>query len=211
MTSLFRLSASVLVAAMLAGCGAQGLAPVAAQQKSLAVAATMSVDPGVEKLIADFKAIAGYDDQAMAKRATIIATLGESDSDLAMQFLEDQYNRLGEYPEAVRAGWETKLGDAMVSLDTYDEELDEEAISEGPGSNLVQAEAYYDAMTRRKRHKGFVGWVSNGWHKFWAGLTGKKLKKKRRRRPTPAPSYPSDPSQGNPYGGGTYPSNGYRY
>src|SRR3954463_10210642 len=105
MTSLFRLSAAVLVAAMMAGCGAQGLAPVAAQQKSLVAAATMSVDPQVEKTIADFKAITGYDDQAMAKRATLIAILGDSDSDLAMSFLEDQYNRIGEYPETVRASW----------------------------------------------------------------------------------------------------------
>jgi hypothetical protein len=201
MTSLFRLSAAVLVATMLAGCGAQGLAPVAAQQKSLVAAATMSVDPNVEKMIKDFKAIAGYDDAAMAKRAILIATLGDSDSDLAMQFLEDQYNHLGDYPAAVRDSFEAKLGDALEALDTYDEEIDEEAIAKGPGTGLVQAEAYYDAMTRRKRHKGFVGWVSNGWKKFWAGLTGKKPRKKRHRRPTPAPSYPSDPTGGYPTGG----------
>lgn len=202
MTRFYRASAALLVAAMLAGCGAKGLAPVSAQAKTLAAQAVMAVDPNVEKMIADFKAIQGYDDAAMNKRALLVNALGDSDSDLALQFLEDQYNHLGDYPANVRDGFEAKLGDALEALDTYDEELDEEAITEGPGSNLVQAEAYYDAMTRKKRHKGFIGWVSSGWKKFWAGLTGKKTKKKRHRRPTPAPSYPSDPTGGYPSGGG---------
>lgn len=201
MSILYRTTASVLLVALLAGCGAQGLAPApAATQKSLVSAAMMSVDPNVQKLIADYNSINGFDESAMARRSAIVAALGESDSDLAMNFLQKEYDRLGSLPENVRATFETKLGDALTALDTYDPALDDAAIAAGPGTTLEQAETYYDAMTRSRRHKGFFAWLKTGLRNFWRGLTGRKPIKKRRRRPTPStPSYPTDPSYNPSY------------
>lgn len=216
MSLLYRSSAALLVAAMLAGCGAQSMGPVSAtavSAMSLQAKAVVPVDPQVQTLITSYKAINGYDDAAMSKRESIVAQLGDSDSDLAANFLESEYDNLSSYPDAVRNVFEDKLVDALLALDTYDSEQDDAAISAGPGDSLVSMETYFDATTRRNRHKGFLHWVTspfrwvgNGIKHFMAGLTGKRTPKRHRRPSSGGGGFPGGGS--NYPGGGNYPGNG---
>ena len=207
-THLYRASAALVALAMLSGCGAQAIsqAGTAAVQRQ-AQAASAAVD--VDKLIADFKAVEGFDDAAMKRRAGIVAQLGDTDDDRAMAFLQAEYENLASYPEAVRPGFEARLVEAIDALDTYDEALDEALIAAGAGaSGSIQEAAFLDAMARKKRKKGLghwltapFRWVGNGL-RWLVGAKPAKKKKRRKPRPKPAPDpgYPADPA---------YPAGGY--
>lgn len=208
-TQLYRASAALLVAAMLAGCGAQAISPAgtATLQRSAQAASAAAID--VDKLISEFKGLQGFDEEAMKRRAAIVAQLGDTDDDRAMAFLQAEYENLASYPEALRPAFEVKLVEAIDALDTYEEALDEPIIAAGPGTpGTMQAAAYMDALARRKRKKGLGYWLTAPFR--WVGnglrwLVGMKPKKKpkKRRKPRPDPGYPSDPSY--PPSGGSYP------
>jgi hypothetical protein len=202
LTTLYRASAALVAAAMLAGCGAQAIAPTgasAALQRTIQAASAVAVD--VDELIAEFKALEGFGADAMKRRAAIVAQLGDSDDDEAMAFLQAEYENLAAYPEAVRPPFEMSLVTAIDALDTYDESLDEPIIAEGPGAaGSLQEAAYLDAMARKKRKKGLgywlsapFRWVGNGL-RWLVGAKPKKKKKRRKPRPKPDPGYPTDPS-----------------
>lgn len=203
--TLRRASAALLVAAMLAGCGSQGLAPQAtsatliAAQKAFRAASAPASAVDVDKLIAEFKGIQGYDEAAMTRRVALMTQLADTDDDRAMAFLQAEYENLSAYPEAVRASFEPKLAEAIDALDTYDEALDEPVIAMGAGTTTAQAEDYAEAMARRKRHKGLLywlgtpfRWIGNGL-RWLVGAKPKKKKKRRKPRPQPDPGYP-DPA-----------------
>jgi hypothetical protein len=224
MNRLYRSSAALLVAALLAGCGAQTIGPVSATSvaaMSLRAQAVAPADPQVPALIAEFKSISGYDDAAMLKRTEIVNKLGQTDSDTAATFLQAEYEHLAAYPDAVRPTIEEKIIDALLTLDTYDAEQDEESLKVGPGQTLVQMESYYDAATRQARHKGFIHWVSTpfrwvgkGIKRFFQGLTGQKPKRSRGgggRRPSPgggSGNMPVSGPNGGGFGGGNYGGSG---
>ena len=201
-TPLYRASAALLTAAMLAGCGAQAssLAGTPAIQRAVQAASAQAID--VDKLIADFQAVQGFDDEAMQRRSAIVAQLGDTDDDRAMAFLQAEYENLTAYPEAVRPALERRLVEAIEALDTYEEALDEPLIAAGAGApGSLQEAAYLDAQARKKRKKGLAHWVTAPFR--WIGnglrwLVGIKPKKKKKRRkprpkPTPTPDYPADP------------------
>ncbi len=198
-THLYRASAALLVAAMVTGCGAQAMSPAgtATIHRSAQAASAAAID--VDKLIADFKAIQGFDEEAMKRRQAIVAQLGDTDDDRAMAFLQAEYENLASYPETVRPTFELKLVEAIDALDTYDEALDEALIAAGTGTKgSIQEAAFMDAMARRKRKKSLGYWLTAPFR--WVGsglrwLVGAKPKKKpkKRRKPRPDPGYPSDP------------------
>lgn len=204
---LFRASAALLAVAMLAGCGAQAISPAGAAsiQRNVQAASAAAVD--VDKLIGEFKAIEGFEDAAMKRRAFLVLQLGDTDDDRAMAFLQAEYENLPSYPEAVRVGFEAKLVEAIDALDTYDEALDEPILAAGAGTvGSLQEAAYMDALARKKRKKGLghwltapFRWVGNGL-RWLVGAKPKKKKKRRKPRPSPAPApdpgYPADPAWG---------------
>lgn len=204
---LHRASAALLLAAMLTGCGAQAIAPAGAASVQRVVSAASAAAIDVDKLITEFKAIDGFEADAMKRRAAIVAQLGDTDDDRAMAFLQAEYENLGAYPDAVRPTFEMNLVAAIDALDTYDEMLDEPLIAAGPGAvGSLQEAAYLDAMARKKRKKGLghwltapFRWVGNGL-RWLVGMKPKKPKKRRKPRPKPDPGYPTDPA---------YPPAGY--
>ncbi|MEB3329570.1 MAG: hypothetical protein VKQ33_10095 [Candidatus Sericytochromatia bacterium] len=203
-----RLTASLLLVALLSGCGAQGLAPA----RATAVAATVSRAAAAEaaqvtKLIAAYQAIVGHDAAALAQRGDLLVRLGDTDDDRAVALVQSEYAALAQVPEAHRAALEAQLIDALDGLDTYDPALDDPIIAAGPGTTAEQQKAYADAMARRKRRKGLVYWLTSPFR--WAGdglkwlgdrLAGKKKSKRKKRRKKPKPTYPDYPS---------YPSDPY--
>ncbi|MEB3220457.1 MAG: hypothetical protein VKS61_00115 [Candidatus Sericytochromatia bacterium] len=207
-----RLTASLLLVALLSGCGAQGLAPARATAVASRVSRAAAAEAAeVTRLIGSYKAIQGHDEAAMAKRAELLAKLADTDDDKAVALLQAEYTGLAQVPEAQRGALEAQLIDALDGLDTYDEALDEPVIAAGPGTTAEQQKAYADAMARKKRRKGLVYWLTSPFR--WVGdglkwlgdrLAGKKkTKRKKRRKPAQPtypdyPSYPSDPYQPTP-------------
>ncbi len=203
MQNVFRLAGALVAASILAGCGAQasslaGRAPV---QRTAQAATAYALEIDVDKLIADFKAIQGFDEAAMKERAKVAAMLGDTDDDRSLAFLQAEYENLTAYPEQVRPAFELVLAEAIDALDTYDAALDEPIITAGAGESLVEAAAYRDAMARKKRKKSILSWLTAPFR--WVGnglkwlITGKKPAKKKKRkkpRPTPTPDYPTDPA-----------------
>jgi hypothetical protein len=204
-----RLTASLLLVAVLSGCGAQGLTPARATAVAARVSRAAAAETAhVTKLIADYKAIAGHDAAAMARRGEVLAQLGDTDDDKAVALVQAEYGKLSEVPESHRAAFEAQLIDTLDALDTYDAALDDAAIAAGPGATAEQQKAYADAMARKKRRKGLVYWLTSPFR--WVGdglkwlgdrLAGKKKsKRKKRRKPAQPtyPDYPSDPYQPTP-------------
>lgn len=199
----FRLAGALVVASILAGCGAQAnaLATRATVQRAAQAATVFALEIDVDKLIADFKAIKGFDEPAMKERAKFAAMLGDTDDDRSLAFLQAEYENLTAYPEAVRPAFEQVLAEAIDALDTYDAALDEPIIAAGSGESEVSAAAYRDALARKKRKKSIGSWLAKPF--VWLGnglkwlITGKKPAKKKKRkkpRPAPTPDYPSDPA-----------------
>lgn len=209
MKSFFRLAGVLVVASVLAGCGAQAnaLATRASAPRQAESASAFALAVDVDKLIADFKAIEGFEAPAMQRRAELVAMLGDTDDDRAVAFLQAEYENLAAYPEKLRPAFELQLVEAINALDTYEAALDEPLIAAGSGSTAIEAAAYRDALARKTRKKGIIHWVTTPFRWLGNGLkwliTGKKPTKKKKRkkpRPTPTPDYPTDPAY--PTGGG---------
>jgi hypothetical protein len=204
-----RLTASLLLVALLSGCGAQGLTPARATAVATRVSRAAAAEAAeVTKLIAAYNAIAGHDEAAMARRGELLAKLADTDDDKAVALVQAEYAKLSEVPEGHRAAFEAQLIDALDGLDTYDPALDDAIIAAGPGASAEQQKAFADAMARKKRRKGLIYWLTSPFR--WVGdgfkwlgdrLAGKKKTKRRKRRkpskPT-YPDYPSDPYQPTP-------------
>lgn len=215
MRQVWKVAAGAMALALLAGCGAGArlpIAPVSAAKNSFDAAAKLATSPEAEKLIAEYQKVSGSDEAAMAKRIELAKALGLTDTDAALAFLKGQAKGLSAAPEAGRAALENAIAEAIDTLDTYDAELDEPILAAGPGATgTAQATAYAEAMRRKKRHIGLVEWVvtpfkwvGSGLEMLFNGLTGKKPRKKRRRKPsTPSydvPSYdPMTPAGGYGY------------
>ena len=218
MKSTFRLAGAFVIASVLAGCGAQAnaLATRAPAPRQAESVSAFALDVDVDKLIADFKGIVGFEPDAMKRRAELVARLGDTDDDRALVFLQAEYENLSAYPEPLRPAFELQLVQAIDALDTYDAALDEPIIAAGAGTTAIEAASYSDALSRRRRKKGILYWVTSPFRWFGNGLrwlvTGKKpTTRRKRRRPRPTPGYPTDPSYpidpSYPSGGGY----GYNY
>jgi hypothetical protein len=203
-----RLSAALLIVSLLAGCGAQAVTPpmAGATRSSASFGARAVIEGQADRLIADYKAVQGSDEAAIAKRLDLIDQLGASDSDHAVSFLESEYNKLDAYPLAQREAAAEAITDSLGALDTYDEAADEAIIKAGPGATEAQATAYAEAMARRSRHKGLMYWVQHpikatgaSLKKLWQFLTGSKPKPKKKRKPRPAPVDPAPIDPSAPY------------
>ena len=228
MQAWYRPAAVLLLATLLAGCGAQTAVPLGTPVAALATQSLMTEanaeaaplsslgapdptafpdgDAQANQLIAQFQAIQGSDDAAMAQREKLVGQLGDTDSDVAVTFLENEEANLANYPDTARDAYEQTLLDALDALDSYSQPDDDPAIQAGPGSSDVTAMAYRQAKARKRRHKGMLYWslhpvkaVGHMFKGFWQGLVGKP-KSHRTRRPS---------NGGGGYGNGGNGNGGY--
>ncbi|MFP5503225.1 MAG: hypothetical protein ACLGIN_12115, partial [Candidatus Sericytochromatia bacterium] len=107
----FRLTAAALAAAwLLAGCGVAG--PQAMVTRDGAPRAA-SADAS---LIGSYRAIAGYDEGAIAERLRLIEAMGQSGGEAAAELLFAEYGQLGRVPVSAAARLEGPLLDAMAAI-----------------------------------------------------------------------------------------------
>ncbi|MEB3196600.1 MAG: hypothetical protein VKP62_05290, partial [Candidatus Sericytochromatia bacterium] len=100
---LHRLTATILLTSLLTGCGVQALAPaptLAPRPLSRAASAAM---PDVARLVTELQAVTGFDAAAMRKRAELLALLGDTDDDRAVEAIQAEYDRLDRVPANARA------------------------------------------------------------------------------------------------------------
>lgn len=122
MPRLTRLTAAVLLGAMLAGCGANATpARTASTVRAEAVAAqAASKDAQAKKLIATYQDVKGQTAAAMKRRVELIDKIGETDSDAAAAFLASELERVDGQPEAVQDKLIPAIVSALAELDEYD-------------------------------------------------------------------------------------------
>ncbi len=213
MRRLYRFSAGVLAVAVAAGCGVTGIdEPARAVARQQASPMNVLADPvDVPGMIRAYTAVQGFDAEAMNKRTDLLAQLRDSDDDEAMAFVQAEFDRLQDAPDAVR----NQLGEALLGaidgLDTYDEAIDGPFIAAGAGTTAEQGQQYMESMARHRRRKGVIHflttpfrWVGNGFKAVWNGIRGKKKRKRRRRRRTYPDPYSGGGGYGDPYSGGGY-------
>lgn len=185
MPRLSRLTAAVLVGAMLAGCGVNATPAKTAQAaRTEAVAAQSAKETAAARLIASYKGVKGQTAAATKQRLTLVDKLGETDSDAAATFLAYELERVDAEPEAVQ----DKLIPAIVSALA---ELDEDAVAprqhhedaEG-GTGAIIAAGQTEAKRKRRRFN------------VWDIIRGyfKKKKRKSGGGPAPAPAPPAPPA-----------------
>lgn len=152
MPRLTRLTAAVLVGAVLAGCGvnASPARTPQAVRNEVVSAQAAAKDASATRLIASYKAVTGQTAAATKRRLELIDKLGETDSDAAAAFLAAELERVDAQPEAVQ----DKLLPAIVSALA---ELDEDAVAPrqhhetADGDDAVIGAGQTEAKRKRRR------------------------------------------------------------
>jgi len=172
MKGLHQGAAALVLMATLAGCGAQSIGPALPMGTGQAFAAQSATTGDVKAaaLIASYEATTGTDATAIAKRAQIASQLGDTDSDTAAGFLENQYDQAKSLPSADRAPMQQSILQAMADLDTYDPSTDDALIAAGPGTTPASDTAYLAAKKRKSRHNGFIRWATEPLHWLDEGI-----------------------------------------
>lgn len=175
--------ALALAAGLLAGCGKQqpmAALPAAVAGTLAAHAASTPADPAVTKLIADYQAVSGDDAAAFAKRDAIVAQLGDTDSDAAVNFLMGEYDKARALPADLKASHEQAIVNALAALDGYDLDSDEALLKAGRGESTASSEAYDQAMGRKRRHSSIIHfltqplrWMDDGIRWLYGFLNGR--------------------------------------
>ncbi|HEY9722757.1 MAG TPA: hypothetical protein V6D47_12150 [Oscillatoriaceae cyanobacterium] len=196
MKGLHQGAAALVLMATLAGCGAQTIGPVMPLGATQAFAAQSanSGDVKAAALIANYEATTGTTATEIAERAQIASQLGNTDSDTAASFLENQYDQAKSLPSADRAPLQDSILNAMADLDTYDPTTDDALIAAGPGATPDSQTAYLAAKKRKSRHSAFIRWATEPLHWLDEGirwlystLNGGPAKHKKKPAPAPAP------------------------
>ncbi len=184
MPRLTRLTATVLLGAMLAGCGvnASPARTPQAVRTEVVSAQAAAKDAAAARLITTYKAVRGQTAAATKRRLALIDKLGETDSDAAAAFLATELERVDGESEAVQ----DKLIPAIVSaLAELDEDLTaprqhHETID---GDDAVIGAGQTEAKRKRRRF--------NVWDIIRSYFKKKKKKSGGGGPPAPAPAPPA--------------------
>lgn len=192
---------ALLVASLLAGCGAPMMASMQATQNVQASSLAASKNQQATSLINKFKAIKGYSRTAMALRARIVDELSDTDSDRAAEFLMAEHDHIKtQYPSASQRTFQKAVLDAMINLDAYDETSDRKAArSLGLSDVAANTEVEMSAQAHRSRHMGFIRWATEPLRwvddaiRWFLGVVNGPHKKKPKPAPAPDPGPSVDP------------------
>lgn len=106
-----RSTAAALAAAwLLAGCG------VASPQYTMSRDGAPRAASADASLIGSYRAIAGYDEGAIAERLRLIEAMGQAGGEEAAELLFTEYGQLGRVPVSAAARLEGPLLDALAAI-----------------------------------------------------------------------------------------------
>lgn len=184
MSPFTRVTAAVLLGAMLAGCGVDASTPrptaAAARSEAIAAQAAASKDAQAKKLIASYQGVKGATAAAIKRRLALIDKIGETDSDAAAAFLAGELDRVDAEPEPVQDKLIPAIVSALAELDEVD--LAPRQHHEG-GEVILNA----DGTEAKKRKRRFNVWdIIRGYFK--------KKKRKSGGGGGPAPAPPAPPA-----------------
>jgi hypothetical protein len=152
MPRLTRLTAAVLLGAVLAGCGSDATPARTGQAvRSEAVAAqAASKDAAAKRLIDSYKKVKGQTAAATKQRLAVIDKLGETDSDAAATFLLLELDRIDAEPEAVQDKLVPGVVAALAELDE-DEVAPKQKLELMTTSEAIAASANTTEARRKRR------------------------------------------------------------